>query len=182
VLEIPFAVSHTAASPESLQEISRLYYGDAKSAELLRRYNFLDKGVIDKAESLLVPGLRLRLSPGKQLAMDAEARTRRDHRRDAIARAARALPAAHEAWKAADFAHVKAVLAPLEADLDYLDAADAVDLGVLLGAALIAHDELEPAAAVFHRVLDRQAHHTLRSYSYSPKIIEVWRKAGGQVE
>jgi len=77
---------------------------------------------------------------------------------------------------------VKATLAALEPDLDYLDASDAVDVGVLLGAAYIAHTEVEPAAAIFKRVLDRQARAVLRRYDYSPRILAVWQSVGGQIE
>ena len=79
VITIPFAVTHTAASPESLQEISRQYYGDPRSAELLRRYNMLDKNAIDRGESLLVPGLKVRTTPGKIPPLEPESRARRDH-------------------------------------------------------------------------------------------------------
>jgi len=182
VLVVPLTVVHTAASTESMGEISRQYFGDARSAELLRRYNFLDKPTIDKAETVIVPALHTRLAATRQPPMEAEAKTRRDRRRDASARVARALPAAHEAWKTGDFAQVKAALAPLEPELDYLDLGDAVDVGVLVGVAYLAYDEGEPALAAFKRVLDRQPHHTLARYAYSPKIIALWQKAGGQVE
>jgi LysM repeat protein len=182
VISIPFAVLHTAASPESLPEISRMYYGDARTAELLRRYNFLDKAVLDRGESLLIPSVRFRVGVGKSMTMDAESKLRAERRRSAAARVARALPAAREAWKAGDFAAATAALAPLEPELDFLDSNDAVDVGVLLGAAYLAHDATDKAVAVFRRVIDRQARHVLRRYAYSPRIIAAWQQAGGQVE
>src|SRR5262249_25559489 len=117
-----------------------------------------------------------------QPAVDSESRGRRDHRRDALARAARALPAARLAWKTGDFAQVRALVSPLEADLDYLDADQAVELAVLLGGAHIAYDAEDLALACFKRALDRQAQHALRRYDTSPKILAVWQKAGGPIE
>jgi LysM repeat protein len=182
VLTIPFTIMHTAASPESLGEISRAYFGDGKNADVLRRYNFLDKTTVDKGESLIVPVLHVRLASARLPAVDAESRARRDRRREASARAARALPAARLAWKAGDLAAVKAALAPIEPDLEYLDTGDAVDVGVLLGATYVGYEEAEPAVALFKRVLDRQPRHVLRRYAHSPTVQAAWQKAGGQLE
>jgi LysM repeat protein len=182
VVTIPITIIHTAPAPESLGEVARTYFGDSKKAELLRRYNFLEKSSLDKGESLLVPAFHVRLSAQKTPPLDAESRARREHRRDAMAHAAKALPAARQAWKDGDFATVKAGLAPLEPDLDYLDTGDAVDVGVLLGSAHVAFDDADGALAVFKRVIDRQANHPLRRYQVSPRILEVWQRAGGQIE
>jgi hypothetical protein len=182
LLTIPFTIVHTAGSVESISDIAKAYFGDGKNTEMLRRYNFLDRSSIEKGEALLVPVYHVRLSPAKAPALDTESRGRREHRREALARAAKALPAARQAWKDGDFAAVKGVLAPLEPDLDYLDTRDAVDLGVLLGAAHVANDDGEAALATFKRVLDRRPNHALRRYDTSPKILEVWQKAGGPAE
>jgi LysM repeat protein len=179
---IPFTIVHTAASTEAISDIAKAYFGDGKNAELLRRYNFLDKASIDKNEALIVPVYHVRLSAAKLPALDAESKARRDHRREAAARVARALPAARQAWKDGDFAGVKGALAQLEPDLDYLDTGEAVEVGVLLGAAHVAYDDTELAMASFKRVVDRQAQHALRRYEVSPKILAIWQKAGGQVE
>jgi LysM repeat protein len=182
VITIPFTIVHTAGSVESISEIAKAYFGDGKNIEMLRRYNFLEKNSIERGEPLLVPVYHVRLSPAKTPPLDVESRARREHRREAMARAAKALPAARQAWKDGDFAAVKSALAPFEPDLDYLDARDAVELGVLLGAAHVAYDETEAALAMFKRVLDRQTNHALRRYDTSPKILDVWQKAGGAIE
>jgi LysM repeat protein len=182
VLTIPFTIVHTAATTESISDIAKAYFGDGKNTELVRRYNFLEKASIDKGETLIVPVYHVRLSAAKLPALDVESKARRDHRRLATARAARALPAARQAWMVGDFAGVKAQLAQLDPDLDYLDTSDAVDIGVLLGAAHMAYDDEELALATFKRVIDRQAHCTLSRYLYSPKILAIWQKAGGETE
>jgi LysM repeat protein len=181
-ITIPLTVAHVAQATESLADIARLYFGDARNAEMLRHYNQLDKPSVDRGETVQVPASSVKLNPAKQPPLDAESRARRDHRREALARAARALPAARLAWKAGDFAQVKDGLSRLEPDLDYLDADDAVELGVLLGAAHVAFDETDPALACFRRALDRQAQHALRRYDHSPKVLAVWQKAGGPIE
>jgi LysM repeat protein len=182
LLTIPFTIVHTAASTEAISDIAKAYFGDGKNAEMLRRYNFLDKPAIDKGEALIVPVYHVRLSAAKMPALDAESKARRDHRREASARVAKALPAARQAWKDGDFAGVKAQLAQLEPDLDYLDTSEAVDVGILLGAAHVAYDDDELALASFKRVVDRQSHAALARYAYSPKILAIWQRAGGQVE
>jgi LysM repeat protein len=181
-IAIPFTITHTAAATESLADIARAYFGDGKNADMLRRYNFLEKTSLEKGESLIVPVNQVRLSAAKMPTLDADAKARRDHRRESSARVAKALPAARQAWKDGDFAGVKGALAQLEPDLDYLDVNDAVEVGVLLGAAHVAYDDAELATASFKRAIDRQSQHVLRRYEYSPKILEIWQKAGGQVE
>ena len=181
-ITIPLTVAHVAQATESLADIARLYFGDARNAEMLRHYNQLDKPAIDKGETVQVPAYQIKLNPAKQPPLDPESRARRDHRREALARAARALPAARLAWKAGDLAQVKDGLSRLEPDLDYLDADDAVELGVLLGAAHLAFDETEPALVWFKRALDRQPQHALRRYDHSPKVLAVWQRAGGPIE
>lgn len=182
VLTIPLTVVHTATTPESLGEIARMYFGDARQAELLRRYNFLEKRAIERNESLIVPAYTVRVAAARQPAIDTESKARRDRRHDVAAKVAKALPEARQAWKVGDYGAVKEVLGRLEPDLDYLDTDDAVDVGVLLGAAYIAHSEAEPAAAIFKRVVDRQARKVLKRYDYAPRIIAAWQAAGGQVE
>jgi len=181
-ITIPFTITYTAQTPETLAEVARSYLGDARQGDLLRRYNQLEKATLDRGEAVIVPAFQVRLNPGRQPPLDAESRARRDHRRDALGRAARALPAARLAWKDGDFAQVKAVVTPLEPDLDYLDADQAVELSVLLGSAHVAYDAEDLALTCFKRALDRQAQHPLRRYDTSPKILAVWQKAGGPVE
>ncbi|HEX3760669.1 MAG TPA: LysM peptidoglycan-binding domain-containing protein [Kofleriaceae bacterium] len=181
-IAIPLTVTHVAQSTESLADIARQYFGDTRNAEMLRHYNQLEKPSVDKGEAVLVPAYQVKLSPAKQPPLDAESRARRDRRREALARAARALPAARLAWKAGELAQVKDGLSRLEPDLDYLDTDDAVELAVMLGAAHVAFDETEPALACFKRALDRQAQHVLRRYDHAPKVLAVWQKAGGPIE
>jgi LysM repeat protein len=178
---IPITIEHTAATAESISDIAKAYFGDGKNAELLRRYNFLDKASLEKGERLIVPVYHVRLSPAKVPALDAESRARRDHRREASVRVAKALPAARQAWRDGDYAAVKAALAQVEPDLGYLDSAEAVEVGVMLGAAHLAYDDVDLAIASFKRALDRQPNHALGRYQYSPKILDAWQKAGGPI-
>lgn len=181
-LTIPFTIAHVAASPESFGEISRMYFGDARSADLLRRYNQFEKPAIDRGEQVIVPAYSVRISPAKQPPLDADAKARAGRRGEAMARASRALPAARQAWRDGDFAGVKTALAPLEPDLDYLDTDMAVDTAVLLGAAHVAFNENDVAVACFQHAVDRQHQRALRRRDYSPKILALWQKAGGTVE
>lgn len=182
IVTIPLTVAHTASTPESLSEIAKAYFGDVRQAELLRRYNFLDKRTLDKNESLVVPVFNVRSAAARQPPIDAESKARRDRRRDACATSAKALPAARLAWTFGDYAAVKSALGALDPDLDYLDTNDAIEVAVLLGAAHVAFGDAEAALATFKRAVDRQPHHVLKRYDYSPRILGVWQAAGGQVE
>jgi LysM repeat protein len=178
-LSIPIQITHVAQTPESLASLAAYFWGDAKQAEVLRRYNFLDKATLEKGESLIVPIIKVRVR--RQQSLDGDAKARREDQRKAADDAAHALPVARTAWLQGDFASVRAALEPIADRVEYLDTPMAIEVGLLLGKALLAFDEPEPAAAAFKAVLDRKPTHTLHPYTDSPKVIEAWTKAGGQV-
>ena len=181
-ITIPVSLVHVAATPEPLTEISKLYFGDAKQAELLRRYNFLERRVLERGESLIVPLYHVRVAAAKLPQLDPASKTRRDRHREAMSRAARALPAGRQAWKAGDFTGVQTALGELEPELDFLETGDAVEAGVLLGQVQVAVDREPAAVALFKRVLERQPGYVMRRYDCSPRIIAAWQRAGGQVQ
>lgn len=180
-LLVPVHVTHTAQTGgESLTAIAQLYYGDGKQAELLKKYNGLDRAGIDKGESIIVPLLRAKSI--KTIPLDADAKDRRDKQKKAVADAQLALPKARGAWMVGDFEGVKAALTKIADETDYLDAATAVEVDVLLGKAHVAFDEQDAAVAAFTHALDRRPRYTLAAYTDSPKVLAAWRKAGGHVE
>lgn len=176
-LLIPFTITHTAQSTESLGQIAAAYFYDSKVGDMLRRYNFLEKDSIEKGESITVPVYNVRLQASKMPPVDAESRSRRDRQRSAESAAARALPAARLAWRAGDYAGVKAALAEVELDIDFLDSAQAAEVGVLVGATHVAFGDTKPALEAFKRVLERKPTFQLSPYDYSPKIMAVWTQA-----
>lgn len=178
-ITIPIQITHTAQEAESFASIAAQFWGDAKQAEMLRRYNFLDKPTIEKGESVIVPILKVRVR--KTQPLDADDKQRRDEQRNAASDAAHALPLARAAWFAADFSGVKTALEPLLDRLDYLDTAQAMELGLLLAKAQLAFDDTARAAATLEAVLARKPSHTLSAYFESPKVIDAWKKAGGHV-
>jgi LysM repeat protein len=178
-VSIPIQITHVAQGTESFASLATQYWGDPKQADMLRRYNFLDKTSIEKGESVIVPMIKVRVR--KQPGVDADAKLRRDEQRKATADAAHALPIARTAWLAADFAGVKAALEPLAPRVDYLDTAQVVEICLLLGKAHLAFDETQPAVDAFKRVLTRKPSHVVSAYSESPKVIEAWKRAGGRV-
>lgn len=179
---IPFTVTHTASATESIADVTRAYFGDAKNAAMIRRYNFLDRDTIEKGEKLAVPITNVRLSASKMPALDTEARARKERQRVAQGRAARAIPAALQAWREGDFTAAKAALSEVELDLEYLETSQVIDVGVLLGALHMASDATKPALEAFKRVLERKPSHALSPYFFSPKILAVWTEAGGAIE
>jgi len=181
-LTIPFHVTHVAAGTETLASISAAYFGDPKEAELLRAYNNLGKTSLDKGEAIVIPILNVRVREGKLPPIDGDARTRREHQIAARADADVALPRARAAWIAGDFAGVKSALAHVADEVDFLDAATAMEIGLLLGKAYVAFDETELAVAKFAQVLARKRGATMSAYTESPKVRAAWVKAGGKVD
>jgi LysM repeat protein len=182
-LTIPFQVTHVAQGTESLASIAQTYLDDSKQADIIRKYNGLDKTTLEKGESVLVPMLNpaIRVRPGKSIAPDADAKARREAHAKAMADVEDVLPMAHASWLRGDFKHVKDLLTPFADDTDLLDMKVAVDLNVLLAKAHVAFDETQPAVECFRRVLARKNWHRLSSFAESPKVIDAWKQAGGQL-
>ena len=180
VLSVPFQVMRTSDTDESLTSIAAAYFGDAKVASMLQRYNFLAAPVLPRGQTLVVPIYHVKVRTSKLPAADADSKARTERRRVSTAAAAAALPAAVAAWRAGDWAEVKRRLASL--DVDYIDTAQAVDAGILLGSAYVAYGDADSALAAFKHVLERRPRSTLRAYATSPKIRDVWRRAGGLID
>jgi LysM repeat protein len=178
LLTIPLTVTHTAAGPESLANIAAAYFGDSKQAALLRDYNFLDKDALARGEAIVVPIISVRVRETKLPAADAESkqRTAKLERSRIVARTA--LPRAYRAADTGEWATVKAELAEL--DLAFLDAALAVEVGLLIGQAHLASGDEPLAIAAFTDAIERKPGHALDAYYYSPKVREAWKKAGGE--
>jgi LysM repeat protein len=177
---IPFTVTHTAASNESITSIAATFYGDGKLADVLRRYNSLDKNTLEKGESITIPSYNLRIHPSKIPAPDSEAKLRRERRKDNTTLADAALPAARHAWRIGDYATVRKTLEPV--DLAYLELGRAIEIGVLLASAHVAFGDEEKAREVFKRVIDRKPTHPLRKVDHSPKVLAIWTTLDGLVE
>ncbi len=180
-ITIPFHVPHTAEATESLASIAARFYGDGKQAELLRQYNFVEGTAVEKGEQILIPVLTVRVRPAKLPALDVEATDRRRQVAKIGAATAIALPAARAAWLQGDFAHVKGQLEPFADQLEYMDSATAVAVGLLLGKAYLAFDSTQDAIAAFKQVRERKKSQKLTAYSDSPKVLEAWKQAGGAV-
>jgi LysM repeat protein len=176
---VPFHVEHVAAAEESLSSIAAAYFGNSKNADMLRRYNFLEKDSISNGEKIVVPIFHVRVRSSKLPPMNSDARARGERRRLATDQAAAALPVARAAWRSGDYLAVKRNLASV--DVDYLDAQTAIDVGMLLGAVYVAFDDVETALATYKHVIDRRSKLELDEYSASPKVREVWQRAGGKV-
>ena len=182
VLAVPFHVAYVAQNAESLAQVSTTFFGDAKQADAIRAYNGLDKTSLDKGEAILVPVQHVRTRSEHTPTLDAESTARHDAQKRALADAQTALPAARVAWQDGDFQRVKDVLAPIEKRYDYLDAATAIEVGLLLAKADVAFDDKDAAVALFQQVLVRAPQQTMSAYAESPKILAAWRAAGGAVK
>ena len=180
-LTIPAQITHVAQTDETLGHVSTTYFGDPKHADLLRRYNFLDKSSLEKGDTIVVPLLNIRVRAGKLPPLEGEARERRDEHKRIEAEAEAALPLARTSWLQGEFAGVKGTLTPFATRLDYLDTAAATEVGLLLGRAHVAFGETELAVKSFARVRERKPTQTLSAYAESPKVIDAWKQAGGQV-
>jgi LysM repeat protein len=179
-LTVPFQITHVSDG-ESLAQIAVRYYFDAKQADLLKRYNFLDKTALDKGETIDVPALNVRVRASKLPPLDIESKDRRRQLAKIADMAATALPAARAAWAQGDFAHVRTVLEPFADQLEYLSSASTVDIGMLLGKAHIAFGNFDGAVKAFHQIHERKSSFKIHAYDESPKVIDAWKQAGGDV-
>jgi LysM repeat protein len=177
VISVPFHVTHTAATDESLTNISLAYFGDAGNAEMLRGYNFMESDTLPKGQSLVIPIHHVKVRDSVMPPVDEESKARTEKRRVMIEAANEKLPLAMAAWRRGGYGEVKRDL--IELDLDFLDADRAATIGVLLGAAYVALGDEDSAVATFRRVLERAPKTTMSAYRYSPRIQAVWKKAGG---
>jgi len=180
VISVPFTISYAADADVPLSAIAQAYFGEADRAKILRAYNFLDKDALAKGESIEVPIFHVRVRESMLPPVDAEAKARSEKRRQMQEQALSALPGARAAWRAGDFPAVKRDL--IKVDTDYLDVKQAVEIGVLLGGAYVASGDTDSAIATFKRVLERRPKLGLDGYRFSPKIRDVWKRAGGAVE
>lgn len=180
-LSIPLRVTYRANNKESLRAVAAALFADGDKADLLRDYNDLKVDELEKGQTITVP-IYLRVQPAKRRPPDAESLAVIAKRTEVLERARRLLPGARAAWKAGDYHAVKRDMAPLVGDFPYLDADLVVDIGVLLGSAYVAFDDVDTARATFQQVLERAPKHVLRAYDHSPKVREVWKKAGGAVD
>jgi LysM repeat protein len=182
-LSVPFHVSHTAEATESLSQIAAAWTGDGKNGAMLREYNFLQKDSLAKGETIVIPIVHVHVRASRQTAPDAESRSRTEKRETVRIAALAALPNAHKAWRAGDYKAVKDALADIAIDLDYLDATTAAEVGLLFGCAQVAfQDGATTGKATFAKVLERRPGLALHRFHYSPKILAVWKEAGGAID
>src|SRR5690606_28554897 len=85
LISIPIQITHVAQAPESLAQVATAFWGDAKQADVLRRYNFLDRNTLEKGESVIVPMIKVRVR--KPNGLDADAKARRAEQHEAVAAA-----------------------------------------------------------------------------------------------
>jgi LysM repeat protein len=182
-ITVPLRVTYRAARRESLSEIAKSLFADSKQAEVLRDYNFLKRDSLDKGEEIVVP-IYLRVHPSKRRPPDAASIALLARRTEALENARRLLPLARRAWDKGDYLGVKTTLSELVLgdSYPYLDTEMVVEIGVRLGASHIAFDETNIAYTHFRAVLKRAPGHALSAFEYSPKVCDVWRKAGGRVD
>jgi hypothetical protein len=167
---------------ESLAQVASRFFGDPKQADLLKRYNFLERTSLDKSQAIDIPALSIRVAESKLPALDTEAKDRRRQLAKITEMAATALPDARAAYAQGDFAHVRSILEPFADQLEYLDSATAIALGMLLGKAHIAFDNVDAAVKAFKQIHERNNAFKVRAYEESPKVVDAWKRAGGTVE
>jgi hypothetical protein len=172
-------VTYRAARREPLSAIAAGLFADSSRAQLLKEYNFLRRDVLERGEAIVVP-IYLRVHPSKREPADAASGNLVRLRAESQENARRALEKARRAWDKGDYDAVKA-LGDLATSFPYLDAELVAQIGVLLGGAYVAFDDPATARTYFKLVLKRAPGYALSAFDYSPKVCEVWRKAGGRV-
>lgn len=177
---IPFHVTHTAEGKVTLRDLSLAYFGSAKYKKLLGDYNFLSSSTVGKGQKVIIPIVHVRVRPSKLPKLDDESAALATKRREEQEKAKSRLTAAAGEWRSGRYRKVLALLTDI--DTDFLDAMQAVGVGVLLGSAYVAIDDKDSARSAFKKALERRKSFSLTRYYHAPKIIKVWEDAGGTVE
>ncbi|HTE49422.1 MAG TPA: LysM peptidoglycan-binding domain-containing protein [Kofleriaceae bacterium] len=179
-ITVPLRVTYRAARRESLGAIAAGLFADSRKAQLLKDYNFLRRDSLNKGEAIVVP-IYLRVHPSKRRPPDPASMALLARRTESMASARRALPEARKAWERGDYGRVRSLLAAQVSSFPYLDTDLVVEIGVLLGGAYVAFDDPDTARTHFQQVRERAPELALSAFEYSPKVCDVWRKAGGRV-
>ena len=178
-LLIPYHMTYRAESDVKLANLALTFLFDRSKANLLKDYNFLDRPILNKGETIIIP-IHAEVNASKLPGLDAESSARRERRALMQELADKGVAKAKDSWRAGDYANVKAEL--LDIETAYLDTVQAVEVLVLLGSAHVAFDDTQLATAAFRKALDRDRDHKLTAYHYSPKIRAVWESVDGQVD
>ena len=176
-LLVPFHVIHTADRDVALSDISLSYFGNRSQTDVIRDYNFLEKSSVPNGTRVVVPVVTVR---SIEAAPDQESQELAKKRSDEQAQAKERLERARPKWRRGHYREVVELLT--EIDTDFLDSAQAIAVGVLLGSAYVATGDNVTAKTQFTRALERRKSIKLSRRSYSPKILAVWTEAGGEVD
>jgi LysM repeat protein len=180
-ITVPLRVTYRAARRETLGSIAAALFADSRKSQLLKDYNFLRRDSLEKGEAIVVP-IYLRVHPSKRRPPDAASMALLARRTESMESTRKALPEARKAWERGDYTRVRSLLAGHVSAFPYLDTELVVEIGVLLGAAYVAFDDPDTARTHFQQVRERAPGMALSAFEYSPKVCEVWRKAGGRVD
>ena len=185
LLTIPFHVTHTAARRPSRSRASRRRTSATASrprccAATTSSTRRAREGRVDRRADLHVRVRAVEAAAGRRRVEGAPRSAARGDRR---ARAARC-PRARAAWLQGDFGDGEGrARAVRRRDSTYLDTATAVEVGVLLGEAHVAFDDDGRARRSVHAACSSASRsYVLTPYADSPKVLAVWKKAGGHVE
>ena len=137
-----------------------------------------EKASVEKGDTIIVPLVNIEL---RKSALDGDAKLRAETHAKLQGDAITALPFARTAWLQGDFQAVQKRLEPFAERLDYLDTAAAVEVGLLLARTYVAFDNVDLAIKLFTQVVARKKTQVLSPYTESPKVIEAWKRAGGQL-
>jgi LysM repeat protein len=176
-LAIPIQITHTATAAEDVAAVSLQYFGDRSQVALIRDYNFLTDDSLEPGDSVIVPIPKVKM---RNAQLDAKSISRSETQAREQREAERTLPLARAEWRRGDYEQTKRLL--LDIEVDYLDARLAAEVGVLLGGSYVATGDLVSAEERFRTVLERRPGHVLDAYTYSPKIRDVWKRAGGKTD
>jgi len=176
-LRIPFHVIHRTETERELDDISLSYFGDRSYTDDIKSYNFFESTTLPKGTKIVIPVLHVQSREAKP---DKESQELVKKRADEQAVAKQRLREAGPKWRLGKYRDVIELLNTI--DTDFLDAEQAIAVGVLLGGAYVATKDNATAKGKFEKALERRKSYKLKTFLYSPKILEVWKEAGGQVE
>jgi|GEM_PF-2576073 len=190
-LVIPFQHVHKAEASESLQAVSRAFYGDTSKAKLLQDFNFRPFPQLNKGDKVVVPighvhiraaRLKVAVMPPKETAPPrptlepAPALVAQAREQELATRVGASLKEAERAYREGGYAEVPAQLDKLLTAEDPSEA-QLAEIFRLKAFAYVALGMEELAVGAFQEVLSRRPDLVLDEATVSPKIRSAFEKA-----
>jgi len=175
---VPAVVAYRCAYGDGLPQIAERFYGRNEAARLIKRYNFLQGGRIDRGDVLLLPLPDLRLTNAGRALLASQRATRGDGSRlNRQTHADAEIRALEGRLREGAFVEVVEAAGRLLATRESLSGNQVVSILRALGTAYVALDRTDLAVATFREALAHQPDLEWNPITTSPKVLRAWQTA-----